>query len=216
MSWTTFVTDVRRLLSDGPKDRLRHRKRVLGQIDGSNVTFKTLEFRRVTDFTTAASPEGVYVNGMTAAVASDSLESGEFQLTTAPVDGDVVEATYYTQWFTDDEINGFGEDAANWLKLGDIANIPDGLKPAALHYCLQSAYQKLSIRWSEMLSETYRLEDTPQENVIKMADSYRTTAMDMHKKATTLRDDFYKGSGRNFAPTFGIVTGNVRDPMPKR
>jgi len=216
MSWTTYIDDMRRLLSDGPKDRLRHRKRVFGQVDGSNVVFKTLEFRRITDFTTAGAPEGVYVNGVTATVTTDDTDSGEFVLDTAPVDGDVVEATYYTQWFTDAELTGFIDEAANWLKIGNKTNMPIGLQPAALHYGLQSAYQKLAIRWAEMLSETYRLEDTPKENVIKMADSYRQAAKDMHTKSMALRDDYYKGAGAQHSQYSRPLLGEIRDVPPRR
>ena len=61
MQWSTSVADLRAWLNDGPTDKLVSRKRCLGRIDGSNKIFKTFEFRRVTDFTTATSPFGVYV-----------------------------------------------------------------------------------------------------------------------------------------------------------
>jgi hypothetical protein len=217
MSWTTAIDDVRRLLSDGPKDKLRHRKRVLGKIDGTNVTFKTLEFRRLTDFTTASAPEGVYVDGVTAPVTlDDPSNTGEFNVTTAPVDGSVVEATYFIQWFTDSEITGFLTSASNWILQSDVYdNISPGLRPAAIHYAAQEAYQKLAVRWAEELSETYRLQDAPSEGAFEVVDKYRTIAMDMHKKSMALRDDFYKRSGKTLQPLFGNIAGNVRDPVPK-
>jgi hypothetical protein len=216
MSWTTYAEEVRRLLSDGPKDRLRHRQKVFGQVDGTNKVFKTLEFRRVTDFTTASAPEGVYVNGVAAAVTSDDLDSGEFELTDAPVDGDVVEATHYVQWFTDDELTQFISDAARWLSFGTAGDVPPGLQPSALHFALQEAYQKLSIRWSEMLSNTYRLEDMPADNIVKMAESFQKSADLMHKKSTDLRNDFYTRQGQNRSPNFGTILGHVPDVVPKR
>lgn len=216
MSWTTAVDDLRRLLSDGAKDRLRHRKRVFGTINGTNLVFKTLEFRRVTDFTTATAPEGVYVDGLTVAVASDDLASGEFTLATAPLDGSVVEATYYMQWFTDAELLGFLTDAAYWLLIDQPTNIPAGLRPAALHYGAQEAYQKMALRWAENLSETYRLEDAPGENAFEIVDKYRQAAMDMHKKSVDLRDGYYTRSGKNLSPNFASIAGRVVDPVPKR
>lgn len=216
MSWTTALEDIRRLLSDGSTDKLRHRKRVFGTIDGTNLVFKTLEFRRVTDFTTAASPEGVYVDGSAVAVALDNPEVGEFTLSTAPLDGSVVEATYYSQWFTDQELDGFLQDAAYWLNLGTAINIPPGLRPAALHYAAQEAYLKLALRWTERLSETYRLEDAPGDDTFAVVDKYRAIAMDMHKKSMQLRDDYYSRSGQNKAPSFQSIAGRVVDPVPKR
>lgn len=217
MSWTTAVEDERRLLSDGPKDKLRHRKRALGQIDGTNVTFKTLEFRRISDFTTVSAPEGVFVDGLAATVASDDpSNTGEFTLATAPADGSVVEATYFIQWFLDSEIEGFLTDAALWLQFGTFAQIPPGLRPAALHYAAQEAYLKLALRWTENLSETYRLEDAPSDGAFDVVDKYRQIAMDMHKKSLALRDDYYTRSGKTKQPSFASVAGAVRDVVPKR
>ena len=217
MSWATSRLDLRRLLSDGEKDKLRHRKRVFGNIDGTNATFKTFEFRRLTDFTSATSPEGVYVNSVAVPVTSDDQSNtGEFVLTTAPVDGDVVDATYFIQWFLDEEIDGFLQDAANWIGNTIADDIPPGLRPAALHYGAQEAYQKLALRWAEYISEVYRLEDAPRDSSFKMVEQYEKSAQDMHKKSFDLRDDYYKRSGRSLQPLFGIVQGAVVDPVPKR
>lgn len=217
MSWTTANVDIRRILSDGPKDKLRHRKRVFGKIDGTNTKFKTLEFRRLTTLVGAVAPEGAYVDGVLAAVTSDDFSNtGEFTLTTAPVDGEVVEATYFIQWFLDTEIDGFAQDAANWLGFGLAVDIPPGLRPAAIHYAAQEAYLKLAVRWAEELSETYRLEDAPSDGAFEVVDKYRQIAMDMHKKSMALRDDYYTRSGKTKQPSFGIIAGAVKDPMPKR
>lgn len=217
MSWATAVDDVRRILSDGSKDKLRHRKRVFGKIDGTNTRFKTLEFRRLTTLVGAVAPVGAYVDGSLAAVTSDDFsDTGEFVLATAPADGSVVEATYFIQWFLDSEVEGFLTSAANWLTFGVFADIPPGLRPAAIHYAAQEAYLKLAVRWAEELSETYRLEDAPSEGAFEIVDKYRQIAMDMHKKSMALRDDFYTRSGKQKQPSFGIIAGNVPDPVPKR
>lgn len=216
MSWTTAKDELRALVSDGPTDRLRHRKKVLGTMDGVNVVFKTLEFRRITNFTTAASPEGVYVNGVTAAVSTDFPAIGEFTLTTAPVDGDVVEATYFSQWFLDSELDVFLTSAAQWLLIDDVTNVPTGLRPAALHYAAQEAYMKLSIKWAEFLSEQYRTEDAPKEGAFDVVDKYQKAATGMHKKSFDLRNDYYTRSGQALQPLYGAVLGRVSDSTPKR
>lgn len=216
MSWDTSLLELRNLVSDGAADRLRYRKRVFGKIDGTNVTFKTFEFRRVTDLSAAVAPEGAYVDGVTAAVLSDVPIVGEFVLSVPPTDGQVVEATYYAYWFTDDEINMFMSSAAQWLSYITVDQIPPGLRPAALHYGAQAAYQKLSTKWAESISETYRLEDAPKDGAFEIVTKYQEAAKMMHDKSFQLRDDFYTRSGQALQPLFSSIAGRVSDPVPKR
>ena len=217
MAWTSATDELRTLISDGAKDKLRHRKRVFGKIDGTNTTFKTFEFRRLTTFVGAVAPLGAYVNGLIAAVTSDDFsDTGEFEITTAPADGDVVEATYFIQWFLDTEIDNFLLSTAQWLSFATIDQVPPGLRPAALHYAAQEAYQKLALRWAEHISNTYRLEDQPGEDAYGIVDQYRNMSSDMHKKSFDLRDDYYKRSGKTLEPTWASITGRVADPVPKR
>lgn len=214
MSWTTSTADLRTLLSDGPTDRYRFRKRVFGELNGTNTLFKTFEFRRVTDFTTAALPLGVFKNGTllsTSAIAADYASSGEFALVSAPIDGDIIEASYYIQWFTDAELNEFLLRATNWLGLGDqVANVPDGLIPAAKEFAAAQAYLKMAIRWAEHMSEIYRVEDAPDKSTTDKIQSFRDLA-EMHSKtAKSYRDDFYTRQGQNLQPLFGTISGAVR------
>lgn len=212
MSWATSTTDLRTLLSDGATDRHRFRKRVFGECNGTNTKFKTFEFRRVTDFTTATAPFGVYKNGVLVSVASDFPDSGDFVLTTAPVDGDVIEASYYVQWFKDAELNSFLGEASGWLGLGvaAVANIPDGLIPAALKYAASQAYLKMAMRWREHKSEEFRLEDAPDPKRPTMTDEFIKMAEAFKKEARQLRDDFYTRQGQSLSPLHATVTGNVR------
>lgn len=220
MAWATALDDLRLKLSDTPLDKLRAFKRVLGQIDGSNKVFKTFEYRRVTDFTAAPAPLGVYLNQVrisSAAVASDDLQTGFFTLVTAPAPGDVLECTYYIQFFFDQNLSDFLRLSAQWLGLGtDPNNIPAGLQPAALQYSAAEAYQKLAMRFSEHLSETYRLEDTPDNDRFKLVDEYKRMAEDCLKSAHTLRDEYYTRQGQSLQPLFGVNRGRVRDVAPPR
>lgn len=218
MSWATPTIDLRRLLSDGATDRYRYRKRVFGEINGTNTTFKTFEFRRVTDFTAAAAPLGVYVNGvrlLPVGITTDYLATGEFVLATAPIDGDVVEASYYVQWFIDAELDDFIVKATNWLGLGSTpANVPDGLVPSAMKFAAAEAYLKQAMRWREALSEGYRVEDapkdglTPADEFIKMSEIFR-------KEATQNRDEYYRRQGQPLQPLWGVVSGRVPNPTPR-
>lgn len=219
MSWTTSNADLRRLLSDGPADKLAARKRVIGELNDENVTFKTFEFRRVQDFTVEEAPFGVYLNGIrlnAGLVLNDFPGEGIFTLTNAPSDGDVLEATYYYQWFLDEEMNDFNLKAAQWLGFGEVVQVVPGLQESALHFAAQSAYLKLAIRWMQNASDTYRLEDSPDPKIKTAGDHYRSLAEFMFKKAKALRDDFYTRQGQNLQPLFGMVVGAARDVQPKR
>lgn len=215
MAWTTALTDLRTLLSDGATDKLRYRKRMLNPINGTNTRFKTFEFRRLTNFKTEASLIlGVFKNSLRLSevtdISADFPEVGEVALATAPVDGDVLEASYYAQWFTDTELTGFLRSAAEWLQVGTDANsVPPGLQPAGKYYAAQEAYHKMASRWAELQSETFRLEDAPAGETKTPVEYYRMLALDAQKKSTQLRDDFYSRSGQQLAPLFGVVAGNV-------
>ena len=78
MAWTTSLADLRKLLNDGPKDKLRYRKRVIGIQNGANLIFKTFEFRRTESLVGATAPVGVYVDDTPVTVVSDDVPSGEF------------------------------------------------------------------------------------------------------------------------------------------
>lgn len=218
--WTTAVSDLRTLLSDGPEDRYNSRKRCFGEVNGINLTFRTFEFRRITDFTAADFPLGVFVNGSrvdNADISFDYPNTGEFTFAgtgSAPQNGEVVEASYYNQWFLDTELDTFLVVAQNWLNSGSLyINTPTGLRPAVLKYAASEAYLKMAQRWRTWLSEMYRVEDEPNkpgsgpvESFIKMAETFR-------KEAETSRKEFYTRQDRNLQPLFGQVVGNVR-PLP--
>lgn len=214
-TWTTARDELRALLSDGPTDKLAHRKAVLGDINGTNTKFKTLEFRRVTNFTSASSPLGVFVAGAAVTVSADDVSTGEFNLSAAPADGSELRCTYYYQWFLDSELDGFLKDAARFVAAGEtIGNTIEQLRQAALQYAAYDAYQKLALRWAQRLSEVYRLEDevdgkAAENPFFKLATACRKCAMD-------LRDDYYKRQGQQFQPAYGFSMGNVQDTVPKR
>jgi hypothetical protein len=220
MSWTTATDDLRTQLSDGAEDKFRYRKQVFGKVDGVNTLFKTFEFRRVTDFTAPTDRLGVYVNGVQqsgAALAADILETGEFEFVTAPTNGQRVEATYYLQWFTDAELDTFLRLSCNWLAKGDdYSQIEQGLRPAAIAYAQGIAYEKLALRWSEKLSETYLLQDQIDKDRFALAEMYQKWGADFKKQADKIRRDFYSRAGQQEQPSWGSIFGGVADPVPKR
>jgi len=218
MSWTTATADFRRLISDGPTDRYRYRKRVFGELNGINKLFKTFEFRRITNFTAAPAPLGVFKNGVlqaSAYVSTEYLSTGEFEVATAPVDGDVLEASYYVQWFIDVEVEEFLLNGAYWLGFTATAQTPPGLIPAVLQYATSDAYMKMAMRWRETQSETYRLEDAPKKDGTTEADAYLAMAATFKEKATSLRDDYFTRQGRSLQPLFSSIAGSTPKTTPR-
>lgn len=216
-TWTTAASDLRTLISDGPNDHYVYRKKCFGPCDGSNRSFKSFEPRRVTDFTTSVAPLQVYKGSTAVTVTTDYTTQGEFVLTTAPVDGDVITASYYYQWFVDAELVTFLTSAAEWIGSGPLYdNIPEGLRPAAKYYAAQEAMHKLAVRFAERMSEMYLLEDAPDPKVVGVADSFRKLAADYKAKSETLRKQFYSRQDQAEAPLFGNNWGSVPEITPSR
>lgn len=218
MTWADPIGDVRKILSDGPRDKLRYRKKVIGPQTGTNVTFKTFEFRRVTDFTAISGPEGVFVDDIAVTVAADDLGSGEFVLDAPPSDGQILRATYYIQWFLDSEIEEFLKSAAEWIGLADsYTAIGADLRPAAKEYAASVAYQKLVSRFSENLAEIYQLFDAPDERRFDPVKMYMDIGKMKYDLALQLRNDVYKNrKGQALAPITSSVAGRVTDVAPNR
>lgn len=217
MSWTSAISDVRIQLADNANNKHRYRKRCIGQVDGTNATFKTFEIRRINDFTTASPPLGAYVNGVFAPVASDNTEIGEFVLVSPPSDGSVVEATYYVQWFVDTEVQGFLTQATEWLGLGsDYSNVPEGLRPAAKFYACKQGCEFMSLRWAEFISDTYLYQDAPRTDQRSPVDEFRKLAETYYKQAQDARKGYYSRQDQNEAPLFATISGAVLDVQPKR
>lgn len=217
MSWLTAESDLRTRLSDNSEDKFAFRKKCFGDCNSVNTSFKTLEFRRLTPLDSAAAPLGVYVNGVSTPASADFPTTGDFALGTAPANGDLVEASYYYQWFTDIEIDQFLRLSTNWLNLGDDwTTLPSGLHPSCLEYSLGEAYEKLALRWSQRLSEQYLLQDAIDKDRPSLADTYMKWSMNFKKNAAVLRNDYYSRAGQNETPASGVISGSVREVVPSR
>lgn len=220
MSWTQPIIDLRTQISDGDKDKLRYRKQLIGQVDGVNKRFKTLEFRRTTDFLVPTGVLGVYLDGVQTTlgdVTTDVAEVGECELLAAPANGVRVEATYYIQWFTDTELDTFLRISSNWLARGDdYTQIEQGLRPSVICYAQGEAFEKLALRWSERLSETYLMQEQITKDQFALADMYQKWGSEFKKQAHTMRKDFYSSAGQNEIPSFGNIFGSVPAVVPKR
>lgn len=224
MSWDTAVIELRSLLNDTPDDRYCYRKKVFGDINGENVSFKTFEFRRVTNFfdaTSSAAPLGIYLGGVRldpSVIASDDVLTGEFRLVTAPQDtGLKLEATYYYQWFTDDELSGFLTGASRWLQQGDdFTVISGGLTQAALYYAAKDALRKMAMRWATRASNTFLLEDAPKKESMEIAATYSTMGAAFEKSGDKYRNDYYTKSGQSLEASFASNWGDASNVTPRR
>lgn len=227
MSWTSnaaAITALRSLIKDNPTDKICSMKAVLGEINGLNQIFKTFEYRRVTNFsaTGIAFPEGLYVNGTAMAasgILQDDIQSGAFQLQLAVplANRDSLRATYYYQWFTDAELDSFLLNASDWLGLGpNYMNLPDGLNASAMRFAAQEAYLAAAMKYSTRMSEVYKLEDAPSEEILKAMEAFREMADSFMDQASKMRDDYYTRQGQSLAPNFGFSLGAVVDPTPRR
>ena len=215
--WTTALEDLRDLINDDSDDHERWRKRCVGQVDGVNLAFKTWESNRLTDFTAPPAGLGVFVDNTSVTAATDDQELGQFTLSVAPTAGSIVEASYYYQWFDDDDLNGFLRLSMNWLNLGDdFSKLEQGLRPAALHYAGQQALHKQAQYFAENVSDVFLMQEGPKEESVGIMNHYRQMASDFEKKANQLRDSFYSGAGSENKPINVSIPGRVRKVVPNR
>lgn len=218
MSWTTSNSDLRALISDGAQDKYSFRKALFGNLNGTNKSFKTLDQKRITDFSASpAAPLGVFINNVAATVDTDYPIEGELVLHTAPANGDLVEASYYSQWFLDAEINEFLTTSTQWCaSVDDVTSIESGLRPAILHYAASQAYQRLSLWFVRNLAATYKNEDDKTGGINPQAKLYAQSATSEMKLAETLRSQFYTRNDKYKSPMTRSLSGRVPSIQPKR
>ena len=220
MSWTTSTEDLRKLLADESNQKLAWRKVVFGDVDGVNKTFKTFEYRRITDFSSSdtAAPLGVFVNGVQIPVATDYPDVGEFVVSQASdvAEGVTIGATYYVQWFLDSELDTYILNGIHQVSMDQVENVPFALRNAVLQYAAGDSYSNLALRYTRVMGDHYRVNDLPREYAQEMAERYRTLAKEAYELAQKLRDDYYTRQGQSLQPLFATVLGAAPNPQPKR
>lgn len=225
MAWTTALPDLRKLLFDDVDGKYFYRKKCFGQLNGSNQSFKTFDPRRLTDFTDAdlsAAPLGIYVGGVRVdsdAVVSDDVITGEFILEVPPTNLQGVEATYYVQQFTDEELISFLTNTSkSFLQMGeDYTLIPLQLQMSALQYTVSQCLLMLSMRWTLRASDAFLVEDSPKKEAQGVAKTFADLAQVFSRTATASRNDSYATSaGQSLSPNFVSNFGQVRAIVPRR
>ena len=218
-TYQTGINDLQVLLSDQANDKYNFLQRCFGQVDGSNAQFKTFFRRRSTNFTSATGNQvGVYVSNAlipASGVALDDVESGVFVLSTPPADGNIVEASYYNQWFDQSELDTFLQVGSRWLSgFNDYTLTAQGLIDALLKYSAAEAYLKLAQRWRTYMSQEFKVEDAPKDSPTYNTDTFVKMATLFREEALASRTEFYQTrQGRALQPLFGSIRGRVRN-MP--
>lgn len=211
MTWTTAKAELRKLISDDSTDKRTIKKECIGLVNGTNKQFITFDYRRTTDFTAVNPfPLGVFVDGVSVAVTLDDPASGVFELAVAPALNKKVEATYFSQWFLDANLDQYLKDSALFCRAADVDTISPQLRHAALKYAAAEAYQFLSLFWARQTSEAFKLNDAMEKDRFALVKSYADMAKTFRSEATVVRDDFYERSGTQKSPSWNFTNRGVR------
>lgn len=225
MGWSSSAVAIgilRDILFDNASDRLCANKKVIGTIDGTNLIFKTFEYKRTTNFTTAVFPLGLFKDGVQLAlnkITSDDVATGVFKIDSSvvPSGRSAITATYYFQVWVDAELDNYLQNASNWLGYGSTyTNLPDGLNASALDFSAREAYRAAAMKYTQQMSDVYKLEDADVDSMTKAIDTFRSLAKDFMETSKELRDDFYTRQGQSLSPLFNLSLGKVTDPTPRR
>ena len=146
------IASTRSLISDGAGDKFEFKTPVAPTPDSVTTRFFVGQTRLVAD-----SLE-VYHNGVQVApsgIEDIHLDKGSFTYAPSGVapSGDIT-ASFYYQWFKDDEITQFLYEAANMLSFespsGDVIAI--GLRPTLQQFALYNAYMRKAAEFAETVT----------------------------------------------------------------
>lgn len=214
-AWTTAasaVADLRRFLNDGPADRPIKDKALVGRVDGLNRRFQTYE-DRIVDGTFQA-----LVNQESVTSAAVDLVMGLFDLTVAPAEGTQVRARYYYQLFTDDDLVEALQLASGEIVENDnVTLVETGLKSAALNIAKGHAFGKQAIRWADLMSQRFLLEDAPLDSQPQgRPNLFQQISRDATRLGLELRTSFYTSHSRRNVPAFAVTKPFIRFPVGPR
>ncbi|MBL0233237.1 MAG: hypothetical protein IPQ08_06190 [Chitinophagaceae bacterium] len=220
MPYTLALTELRQMLDDSPFNKKVSKKKLIGNIDGSNVRFISYDKRLYSDTLQ------VFVGEESVGFTLVDDVGGEIDLTEPPSGNVKVTASYYWQWWTDSELKNFLNKGAEMVGQSvtttiDNAylNIPSGLKTGSLLIASSLAARALISfivlrkHSSEFLLEQDGNSDSNYDATLKTLQ----LLADMNwKNGIEQRDDFYKRQGRRNSPAFGIKIGQNRRYGPNK
>jgi len=146
MSYTNAILELRQMLSDTDQHKRSTRKKLIGNVDGSNLVFVTYDKRIVEDTFQA------FVNGLPVQAVITDPVAGEVAFAVAPLQNSTVQASYYWQWWLDTELTTFLNKGAEAVGLSTTSATTDnaylqvipGLKSAVLQMAASMSAESLA------------------------------------------------------------------------
>lgn len=220
MSYTTSVTELRQLIADTEFHKKATKKKLIGAIDGDNKSFITYDKRILEDTLE------IYVNNVSVGFTLEDAIKGTITISSAPDKNSKVEASYYWQFWLDDELTNFlnkgAEATSQWTSaIPDNAylQILPGLKTAALMLAASLANRSL-IQYlvNRRHSEEFLLEQdgNSDSGFSQMINALQKVADQYWSDGLKMRDDFYQRQGKRNAPAFAIKQSNLKQYGPRR
>lgn len=219
MSYTQAITELRQLLGDTANDKRSSRKKLIGNVDGDNKKFRSYDKRIIEDTLE------VFVNNQLVSASVDSANSGEIVLTTAPDPNSKVEASYYWQWWNDDELKTFLKLGSESLGIVDETNsaiwesVPPGLRGSLLYYsAAHSVRRQIMYMINRRHSGEFLLEQDKggDEGFADLLRALENTYTMFSKTAKSERDDFIQKRGQQLNPSFKLKAGNSGQYGPRK
>jgi hypothetical protein len=220
VSYTAAITEMRQLLADTEFHKRATKKKLIGKIDANNQTFFTYDKRLLED-----SLE-VYVNDEAVSFTLEDAIKGQLLLGDAPAKNTSVVASYYYQFWIDDEVKNFlnkgAEQVSQWTEAtidNAYLSIPGGLKSPALMFAASMATDSLiSYMINRRHSEEFNIEQDGNDDngFSSMITAMKDQAKHYWDRGVQMRDDFYKRQGKRSAPAFAIKLGKTRQYGPMR
>jgi len=200
---------------------------LLGKQDGTNKIFQVPEQRLV------ASLIQLYKNGTLLSSPTDfsvsDAELGIITFVTAPALTDEIRITFAFHWFTDVEIDGHLNRAANELGFATyhtgaktivgsettdvLTDIPNGLKHAITQLGAANAASALV----ERFATKYDISSGDHNySPSQVSERYQTLYEKLREGGLLARDSFYQGQGRQFQPSIASQGYVLPNFTPKR
>lgn len=219
MSYTQAITELRQLLGDTDKDKRSSRKKLIGNVDGDNKKFRAYDKRIVEDTLE------IFVNGTIVPFSLDSANSSEIILNSAPEPNSKIEASYYWQWWNDDELKTFLKMGAESLGVVDETNlkiwetVPDGLRGSLLYYAAShSVRRQIMFMINRRHSGEFLLEQDKggDEGFAELIKALEMTYEMFAKTGKSERDDFIQKRGQQKNPAFKLKAGSSGQYGPRK
>lgn len=220
MSYDSAITELRQLLSDTSTHKKSTKKKLIGDVNGDNKVFHTYDKRILEDTLE------LYVNDLVVNGDVDDAAQGKLTLNVAPDKNSKVTASYYWQWWSDDELKTFLNKGAELVSQVDnvapenaYLQVAGGLKTSALYFSASYALDSLiNFLINRRHSQEFLIEEDGNDDNKFSATigAMRDQSKEFWNKAKWARDDYYQRQGQRNIPSFGVKTVSSRRYGPYR